>query len=109
MATLKEKNEALVDALADANKKVKALEGRLKMAFTLLEEFGNFSPECCLSDTMMKEIADYAYDGDVADAKADMEGAPFISETYLYNLIGKEDARSVLGRFRRIKDALEGD
>lgn len=36
------------------------------------------------------------------------EDCHFISETYLYNLIGKEDARSVLGRVRRIEKFLAG-
>jgi hypothetical protein len=32
---------------------------------------------------------------------------PFLSESYLYNLIGKEDARSILSEFRLLVDALK--
>lgn len=32
--------------------------------------------------------------------------APFFSEAFLYNLLGKEDARSLLTRVRQLKEAL---
>lgn len=32
--------------------------------------------------------------------------APFFSESYLYNLLGKEDARALLGRVKRLCTAL---
>ncbi len=32
--------------------------------------------------------------------------APFFSEAYLYNLVGKEDARTILGRLNRLGEAL---
>ncbi len=34
------------------------------------------------------------------------EKAPFFSETFLYLLLGKEDARSLLGRLNRLGEAL---
>lgn len=44
-----------------------------------------------------------------ADVRAEMRidaAAPFVSEAYLYTLLGKEDARTLLGRFRRLCQAL---
>ncbi|KKL65575.1 hypothetical protein LCGC14_2153590 [marine sediment metagenome] len=41
-----------------------------------------------------------------AEVKADQE-APFITEAFLYDLIGKEDARSVLSAVRALQRALE--
>jgi hypothetical protein len=37
------------------------------------------------------------------------EEAPFLTERYLYNLLGKEDARSLLGRVRRLGHVLGFD
>lgn len=34
------------------------------------------------------------------------EHAPFFSEAFLYTLLGKEDARTLLGRMRRLAKAL---
>lgn len=34
------------------------------------------------------------------------EDAPFFTEAYLYVLLGKEDARSLLGRMRELRNAL---
>lgn len=36
----------------------------------------------------------------------DDENAPFFSEAYLYNLLGKEDARSLLARMRKVCKAI---
>ncbi len=35
------------------------------------------------------------------------EKAEFLTEAYLYNLLGKDDARSLLGRWDQIKEAVE--
>ena len=35
--------------------------------------------------------------------------APFFTEAYLYNLLGKEDARGLLGRINRIVELSSGE
>lgn len=48
----------------------------------------------------------------VADLAAEMRGdldAPFFSEAYLYTLVGKDIARSILARLSRLKSALGQD
>jgi hypothetical protein len=52
-------------------------------------------------------LVDFHPEVDSLDHSADgfQEGdekAPFFSESYLYNLVGKEDARSILVRIRRL-------
>ena len=37
------------------------------------------------------------------------EKAPFFSETFLYLLLGKMDARTLLGRLRRVCEAVDMD
>lgn len=41
--------------------------------------------------------------------RKEMRAVPFFCETYLYGLLGKEDARSLLGRLRVLCDALGHD
>lgn len=45
-------------------------------------------------------------DSDHAGYEKGDEKAPFFSEAYLYNLMGKEEARTVLSYIRRLCDAV---
>lgn len=38
----------------------------------------------------------------------EMQSVPFFCETFLYGLLGKDDARSILGRLNRICEAAAG-
>lgn len=57
----------------------------------------------------------YNTEGEVLVDQAELDEAAkaeFFTEAYLYNLLGKEDARSLLGRFDKIEStlvALTGD
>ena len=42
---------------------------------------------------------------DAEECGEDPTGIPFFTEAFLYPLLGKEDARSLLGRMRRLCDA----
>lgn len=64
-----------------------------------------------LSDAV-RELLNYNPNGDIwLDKESGMyeegdEYAPFFSETFLYNLVGKDSARSILGLVRQIKELL---
>jgi len=56
------------------------------------------------------ELLGVKMEGDLLDTKSEMydegdEDAPFFSEAYLYNLLGKENARTVLAGLRQICEA----
>jgi hypothetical protein len=57
----------------------------------------------------MYSAADIKKRADVRQEIKDDAQAPFISESYLYTLLGKEDARTLLARFRRLFVALGVD
>lgn len=63
----------------------------------------------------LKELLDFHPEDQHLDRDSDFyeagdERAPFFSEAYLYNLLGKDDARSVLIGLRRVcKAAGMGD
>lgn len=80
------KLDALVNAMAEAFGP-KELKGRL-------QELVNWMPE--------DEHAPLLHSG---ITKAEMKKVPFFSETYLYGLLGKEDARTLLARMRRVCEA----
>jgi hypothetical protein len=88
-----QKLERIVEALAEAcgpdGKEVRAR----------LTELVNFKPEC----------AEYAPVKGMGIQKREMQQVPFFCETFLYGLLGKEDARTLLGRLRRLCDALGVD
>lgn len=63
--------------------------------------------------TVVRELLDYSPNGDIWLDKepggmyeVGDEYAPFFSETFLYNLVGKDAARSILGLVRQVKELL---
>lgn len=64
-------------------------------------------------EQLVRELLDYMPDGEIElDTESDMyeegdEFAPFFTEAFLYNLVGKEAARSILVRVRPIRDLLD--
>lgn len=76
---------------------------------TALERLCNFKPQDV--PVQFKAASGHSVYGKttrkdvIAELKQDSE-QPFFCEAYLYNLLGKEDARSLLGRFRALCAAL---
>lgn len=62
---------------------------------------------------LVRDLLDYTPNGEIAlDYNSDMyeegdELAPFFSEAFLYNLVGKDAARSILARVQPIRDMLD--
>lgn len=76
---------------------------------------GDEKPGLTLAQDALRELLHYRPEGAPKDVAADMkesgtnEVPPFFTEAFLYPLLGKDAARSVLARIRALKDALGYD
>ena len=94
----------------DAHDKAEVLEALFKHASALLrldltaaraavEKMGEYTPGCWPASLTEKQMAaEGADEGDV--------GMPLFSEAYLYPLFGKDEARTILAKWRAVKRAV---
>lgn len=74
--------------------RIEELESSQEKARAAVIELYSFTVEA----THLDKTSKYYEDGD--------ESTPFFSESYLYNLLGKEDARTVLAYLHRVESPL---
>ncbi len=95
--------ERLVARNAELEQKLKGAREALSRLTELTLEDVDLLAHAKLTYSSYFCNADYDIE---AEVRADQE-APFITEAFLYDLIGKEDARSVLSAVRALQRALE--